>query len=57
MDLTAIVTGLAICLLGALLLLDQLGVLDVGFGVTAPAVLAVVGVALLSAGLEGPRRR
>ncbi len=57
MDLTAIVSGLAVTLFGTLLLLDRLSVLDLGFGGAIPAVLAVVGVTLLAAGLEGPRRR
>ena len=56
MDLTAIVSGLAVTLFGALLLLDRQGLVDVGFGAIVPAVLAVVGVTLLAAGLEGPRR-
>jgi len=57
MDLTAIVSGLAVTGFGTLLLLDRLGVLDIGFGLAVPAILAVVGVTLVAAGLEGPRRR
>ena len=55
-DPLAFVAGLAICGLGAVLLLDRTGVIDLHFGYTAPAVLACVGAILLAAGLEGPRR-
>jgi hypothetical protein len=54
-DRTSLVAGLAISALGALLLLDRLGVLDLGFGYVAPAVTATVGAILLAAGLERPR--
>jgi hypothetical protein len=56
-DRTSLVAGLAIALLGTLLLLDRTGVLDVGFGYAAPAVTATVGAILLAAGLQGPRRQ
>jgi uncharacterized membrane protein YidH (DUF202 family) len=51
-DRTLIVAGLATTALGALLLLDQTGVIDVRFAYMAPAVLAAVGVVLLVAGLS-----
>ena len=57
LDRTSLVAGLAITALGVLLLLDRTGVVDLGFGYTAPAVTAVLGAILLAAGLEGPRRR
>jgi hypothetical protein len=56
-DRTTLVAGAAITALGSLLLLDRTGVIDLGFGYAAPAVTAVLGVILLAAGLEGPRRR
>ena len=49
--------GAAIVALGAVLLLDRTGVLDLGFGWGLPAVLAVVGILLVATGLDGPRRR
>ena len=56
LDITSLVGGLAIAALGVLLLLDELGWIDLGFGWAAPALIAVVGAILLAAGLEGPRR-
>jgi hypothetical protein len=56
LDPVSLVAGLAIAALGALLLLDRTGVIDVGFGYAAPAVTATVGAVLLAAGLAGPRR-
>jgi hypothetical protein len=46
-----IVAGLATVALGALLLLDRTGVIDVRFDYMLPAVLAAVGAVLLAAGL------
>ena len=56
LDRTSLVAGLAITALGVVLLLDQTGVVDLGFGYAAPAVTAVLGAILLAAGLERPRR-
>jgi hypothetical protein len=50
-DRTLIAAGLATVALGALLLLDRTGAIDVRFDYTLPAVLAAVGVVLLAAGL------
>jgi hypothetical protein len=50
-DRTLIVAGLATIVLGALLLLDRTGVVDVRFDYMLPAVLAAVGAVLLAAGL------
>lgn len=50
-DRTLVAAGLATVALGALFLLDQLGVIDLRFGYTAPAVLAALGAVLLTAGL------
>ena len=55
-DRVSIVAGLAIGGLGVVLLLDRLGVYDLKFGYTLPAILACVGVILLAAGLDGGRR-
>jgi len=57
MDRVSVAGGAAIALLGALLLLDQTDVLELRFAWAAPAVLAAVGVVLLAAGLDGPRKR
>jgi cell wall-active antibiotic response 4TMS protein YvqF len=51
-DRTLVAAGLATVALGALLLLDQLGVIDLRFGYTAPAVLVALGAVLLTAGLS-----
>ena len=50
-DRTLIAAGLATAALGALLLLDQLKVIDLRFGYVLPAVLAALGAVLLAAGL------
>ena len=55
LDRAALIAGLAVTALGVLLLLDQLGVLDIGFGYAVPAVTATAGAVLLSLGLH-PRR-
>ena len=51
-DRTLIVAGLAVVALGTLFLLDRLEVLNVRFDYAAPAMLAAIGVVLLSAGLS-----
>jgi hypothetical protein len=50
-DRTLIVAGVATIVVGALELLDQLGAIALGFGYTAPLLLAAAGAALLAAGL------
>jgi uncharacterized membrane protein YidH (DUF202 family) len=50
-DRTLIAAGLATAALGALFLLDQLKVIDLGFGYMAPALLVALGAVLLVAGL------
>jgi peptidoglycan/LPS O-acetylase OafA/YrhL len=50
-DRTLIVAGLATIALGALLLLDRTGTIDVQFNYMLPAVLAAIGAVLLTAGL------
>jgi len=51
-DRTLIVAGLATIALGALLLLDRLGSIDLRFDYLAPAVLAAIGIVLITAGLS-----
>jgi hypothetical protein len=50
-DRTLILAGLAAVALGILLLLDRLGTIDLKFNYALPAVLAAIGIVLLSAGL------
>ena len=50
-DLPTLASGLAICALGIVLLLDRLGELDLDFATASPVVLATIGVVLLAAGL------
>jgi hypothetical protein len=50
-DRTLIVAGLAAIALGALLLLDRTGTIDVRFDYMLPAVLAAFGLVLLVSGL------
>jgi hypothetical protein len=51
-DRTLVAAGVATVALGALLALDQLGVIELRFGYMAPAVLAALGAVLLTAGLS-----
>jgi hypothetical protein len=51
-DRTLIVAGLAAVVLGALLLLDRTGTLDIKFNYMRPALLAAIGAVLLAAGLS-----
>jgi hypothetical protein len=51
-DIPALVAGLALLALGAVLLLDALGLIDVGFGIFAPIACAVTGAILLANGLS-----
>ena len=55
-DRLSLVAGLAIGVLGVLLLLDSTNVIELGLGYGLPALLACIGAILLAAGLEGPRR-
>ena len=49
-DVPALVSGLAVAALGAVLLPDRLGELDLDFATAAPVVLATLGVVLLATG-------
>ncbi|HEY1276721.1 MAG TPA: hypothetical protein VGF25_17555 [Thermoleophilaceae bacterium] len=51
-DPVALVAGLGIAALGALLLLDNEGTLHLRFGALAPITFAVVGAILLASGLS-----
>jgi Domain of unknown function (DUF5668) len=51
-DRTLIVAGLVTVALGTLLLLDRTGTIDVRFNYMLPALLAAVGVVLLTMGLS-----
>ena len=48
----ALTAGIAVTVLGVLLVLDQTGVLHLRFDTLGPAVLAAVGAVLLAAGLS-----
>jgi hypothetical protein len=52
---TSVVAGIAVLALGALLLLDAVGTLDLRFGVLAPVACAAMGAILLASGMA--RRR
>lgn len=52
-DLVALVGGIAVLVLGAVLLLDGLDVLNLRFAALAPLACAAVGGVLLARGLEG----
>jgi hypothetical protein len=54
-DVPGLVGGAAAVLLGLLLLLDQAGVLHLGFGWLWPILLAAVGSYLLASGISRPR--
>jgi hypothetical protein len=51
-DVPSLAGGLAVCGLGAVLLLDQLGVWGLRFAALAPLACAAVGVVLLASGLS-----
>ena len=55
-DPASLFAGVIVIVLGALLLLDQADVFDVGPEYMLPAVLAAVGGILLACGLAGPPR-
>ncbi|MBB4662654.1 hypothetical protein [Conexibacter arvalis] len=55
--LPSLVTGLGLVLFGVALLLDALDEVDLSAGAVAPALLALIGAALLASGLRDRRRR
>ena len=56
-DRTSLVAGLVTTVAGLILLLDRLDEIDLGLGYGMPLLIAAVGAILLTAGLEGPRKR
>lgn len=50
-DLPALLSGLSVVILGAVLLLDRAGELSLDFGALGPLMLTVLGVILLVTGL------
>jgi hypothetical protein len=54
-DVPALVGGLAIAVLGCLLLLDRVHALHLGFGWLWPALLATLGAFLVASGLARDR--
>jgi hypothetical protein len=56
-DRTTLVAGLVTTVAGLVFLLDRLGEIDLDIGYGLPLLIAAVGAILLTAGLEGPRRR
>jgi phage shock protein PspC (stress-responsive transcriptional regulator) len=56
-DRTSLVAGLVTTVAGLILLLDRLGEIDLDLGYGLPLLIAAVGAILLTAGLEGPRKR
>jgi hypothetical protein len=51
-DIPALVAGLAVLALGAVLMLDALSVIELGFELFAPLACAAVGAILLANGLS-----
>lgn len=51
-DPTALVAGIVVGALGAVLLLDARGVIDLGIAALAPIACAVVGAVLVASGLS-----
>jgi hypothetical protein len=51
-DLPSIIAGIAVLALGAVLLLDETGVLELSFGLLAPVACAAAGAILLANGLS-----
>ncbi len=56
LHLTSLVAGVALIAFGILLLVNAHGSIHLGFAYTGPAVVATVGVVLISSGLEARRR-
>ena len=50
-DLSSIVAGIAVLALGAVLLLDATGLIELSFGLLAPVACAAAGAILLASGL------
>jgi hypothetical protein len=57
LDLTSLVAGVALAIVGALLLLDATDTLDLGIVGAASAVLAAIGATVVASGVARARRR
>jgi hypothetical protein len=55
-NVTTLMTGIALVVLGVLLVLDADGSIDLGFAYTAPVVVGGLGAILLVGGLTGRGR-
>jgi hypothetical protein len=55
-NVTMLLTGLAVLVLGVLLVLDADGVVDLRFAYMAPVLVGALGVILLAGGLVGRGR-
>ena len=56
-DRTSLVAGLVTTVAGLIFLLDRLDEIDLDLGYGLPLLIAAVGAILLTAGLEGTRKR
>jgi hypothetical protein len=56
-NVTALTAGIAIVVLGALLVLDAAGSIDLGFAYVAPVLVGALGEILLVGGLASSGRR
>jgi hypothetical protein len=54
-DLTSVVSGACLLVLGVVLLLDASGALDLRLAVFVPLALAAIGAILLASGMTRPR--
>jgi hypothetical protein len=55
-SVTVLFTGIAVLVLGVLLVLDANGTIDLRFAYTAPVLLSAFGAVLLASGLSSRRR-
>jgi hypothetical protein len=56
-NVTSLVAGLAVVALGAILVMNARGSIDLGFAYMGPALVSALGVILLASGLAARRRR
>jgi hypothetical protein len=55
-NITVLLCGIAVLVLGVLLVLNAGGTIDLGFAYTAPVLVGALGVILLASGLASRRR-
>jgi hypothetical protein len=55
-SVTVLSVGIALLVLGVLLVLDSYGAIDLGFAYTAPVLVGALGAILLAGGLAGRGR-